>query len=69
MHNMNSDKMHREKARWELRKNALHTFEQMLEAAPHKKATAQLPAFYLTNHSSKIHMTFRALLNNQGGIH
>ena len=36
-YSMDVDKMHREKARWELHKNATSYTEQILEATPNKK--------------------------------
>ena len=38
MHHMDTNKMHRKKARRELCKNAMSYFEQILEATPHKTA-------------------------------
>ena len=36
MHHIDRNKMYREKAGWELHKNATSYFDQILEAAPHK---------------------------------
>ena len=36
---MDADKAHREKARWELNKNAMNYIEQILEATSHKNLT------------------------------
>ena len=41
------------KARWELHKDAVCCFEQILEAAPHKTATVLPPASHLTSHPIK----------------
>ena len=41
MHYLNSNKTHGEKTRWELHKNVMYCFEQILEAAPHKTAAVQ----------------------------
>ena len=38
MHHMDASKMDGEKARWELHKNAMYSFEQILKATPHKIA-------------------------------
>ena len=46
MHHLDSSKMHGEKARWELHKNALCCFEQILEATPYKTADVQPLLFY-----------------------
>ena len=46
MHHMDTDKDPREKARWDLHKNATSYREQILEAAPHE-TTAIRP---LTSH-------------------
>ena len=49
---MDTNKMHGEKARWELHKNATGHFEQILGATPNKTAVAWPPTFCLTNHPS-----------------
>ena len=41
-----------EKVRWELHKDGVCCFQQILEAAPHQTAAIQ-PFTYLTNHPSK----------------
>ena len=51
------NKMHREKAKWELHKNAMCCFESILEAAPHKTVTAYPLASHLTNHQRKTNKT------------
>ena len=46
MHNMDADKTHREKVRWELHKNAMSYIEQILEATSYE-TTALWPLTYL----------------------
>ena len=43
MYHVDTNKMHWEKARWELYMNAMCCFEQKLEATPHKKAAVWPP--------------------------
>ena len=52
MHHVNSNETHREKARWELHKNAT-SFEKILVAALHKTIALRPLAFHFTNHPSK----------------
>ena len=61
--------MHGEKARWELHKNAVCWFEQILEAAPHKTAAARPRISNLRIHPSKTNKTWRTLLEKQGQTH
>ena len=59
-------KTHREKARWELHKNAVSYLEQILEATPHE-TTAVLPlTSHLKNYSNKTNKTCGILLEKQG---
>ena len=44
---MDVDKVHREKTRWKLHKNAMSYIEQILEATSLKTAIVQLPTSYL----------------------
>ena len=46
---MGANKTPREKAKWELNKNARYCFEQILEATPHKTAAV----WPLTSHLKK----------------
>ena len=52
---LDSNEMHGDKARWELRKNYKNYFQQNLEAEPHKTAAVGpfAPPSHLTNHPSK----------------
>ena len=43
MHHMDAGLAHREKARWELHKNAMCYIEQILEATSHKTAAVRPP--------------------------
>ena len=47
MYHMDTDEEYREKARWEMHKNAMSYIEQILEATSHKKAAVQPPNSYL----------------------
>ena len=69
MHHIDTNKMHGEKARWKLCKNAAYCLEQILEAAPHKTATVWSPTSYLTNHLSKTNKTCETLLEKQRQTH
>ena len=51
MHQVDANKTLREKAKWELRKNATCCFEQILEATAHKTATVQPLISNLKNES------------------
>ena len=42
IHHMDTNKMHREKAIWELHKNAAHRLEQIVEATSHQTAASYL---------------------------
>ena len=50
---MDTNKMHREKARWELWKNAACCLGQILKAVPYKTLAVQPPASYLINYSKR----------------
>ena len=47
---MDANKMHTEKARWELHKNVTYCFEQILGVTLHKTIVVWPPVFHLTNH-------------------
>ena len=59
MHYMDTNKIHREKARWKLHKNATCCFEQILEATLDKTAVVRPTTSHLTNHPSKTNNTYR----------
>ena len=65
MHHMDTNKMYKRKAKWEQHKNVSCYFEQILKI-PNKTAAVWLLASHLTNSSSKINKTCRALLEKQG---
>ena len=44
---MDTDKAYREKARWELRKNAMSSVEKILEATSNETTVLPLATFYL----------------------
>ena len=69
LHHLDSDKTLREKARWELHKNAKYSFEQILKAAFHKIAAVQPPISHLANYPRKTNMTSGTLLEKQGWTH
>ena len=48
----------REKARWELQKNAMCCFKQILEATLDKTEAVWPLTSYLTNHLSKMNKTY-----------
>ena len=54
MHHMDASKTHREKAWWELHKNATNYLEQILEAASHKTAAVQQLTSHFKNHVNKM---------------
>ena len=54
---MDSIEMPREKARWELHKNAGSYFEQILEAAPYQTITVWPLTSYITSHPNKMSKT------------
>ena len=62
MHFMDTYKTNVEKAKWKLHKNASCSFQQTLEAAPHKTEAVQPPFFYLKKHPRKTKKMCRALL-------
>ena len=53
IHYMDTNKIHKEKARWELLKNTEYYLEQKLETTPHKMAAVRPPTSHLTNHLRK----------------
>ena len=59
---MDANKMHREKARWELQKNATSYLEHILEAALYRTIAVQPLTSHLTNHPSKMNKTCGPLL-------
>ena len=62
MHHLNSVKMQREKARWELHKNAISCLEKIWETAPHKTSAIWSLNFHHTNHPNKMNDICWALL-------
>ena len=65
MHHIDANKTHGEKARWEIYKNAVCYFEQILEATP-QKTTVQILTSHLANQLSKMNKTCGSLLEKQG---
>ena len=53
LHHLDFIKRLREKAKWELLKDAACCFEKIQEAASHKTVAVRLPTSYFTNHPSK----------------
>ena len=51
---MDANKTHREKARWELHKNAMYNSEQILEATPHKTAAVQPLTSHFKNYTRHV---------------
>ena len=66
---MDANKMHREKARWELYKNATSYIEQVLEVRPQKTIVEQPLTAHLKSHPSKMNKTCGTLLEMQGQTH
>ena len=62
MHHMDANKMHKERARWELYKNAMFYFELILEATPHKTEAVCQFTFHYKNYPSTVYK----MLNNAG---
>ena len=65
---MDVKKTHREKARWELLKNAARCLEQILEVALYQTVTVRPLTSHHTNHSSKASKMCRVLLGKQRRI-
>ena len=61
MHHMDANKMHKEKARWNLHKNATSYIEQILEATANTTAVWPLTS-RLKNHLYKTNKTCGTLL-------
>ena len=62
MYLKDSNKMHRDKARWVLPKNAISYFEQILEAKPIRTTVVWPLTSHLTNHPNKTNKTCKVLL-------
>ena len=69
MHYKDIDKMHREEARWELRKNDTYYFEQIQEVIAHKTAAGRPFTSHLKNLSNKMNKTCGTLLEKQEWTH
>ena len=50
MHHMDANETHWDKARWELEKNAMSSFEQILEATPNETTTVRPLTFHFKNY-------------------
>ena len=62
---MNADKMHNEKAEWQLRKNVTGYIEQILEATYDESTDVQPLTSHLKKHPSKTNRTCGILLEKQ----
>ena len=62
MHHHYANETHKEKAIWELHKNVMCCFEQILEATPHKTLAIRPLTSHLTNYPSKTNKPRCALL-------
>ena len=69
MRHMSANKMHREKARWELHKNSTNNFEQTPEAAPQETTAVQPFISHFKNYPNKMNTTCDILLKKQGQTH
>ena len=68
MHQMDTYKMHREKARSGLDENAMSYFEQFLEATPNKTTAVWLLTSHIKKHPIKMNKIRETLLEKQGWI-
>ena len=59
MHHMDANKTHGEKTRWELHKNAMCYFEQILKATPLKTAAVPPLTSHLKNYPSTMNKDIR----------
>ena len=66
MYNMDSNNMHREKARFELHKNDTSYREHILEATLYETTSVWPLTSHLSNHPSRTNKTCRTLLEKQG---
>ena len=57
LHHLNTHKMSGEKVTWELLKNAVCCFKQILEAAPYKTAAVQPLTFHLITYIGNMSKT------------
>ena len=69
MHHLDANKIHRQKARWELYKNSMCCLAQIQGATIHKTTTLWLLTSHLKNHASKMNTTCGARLDKQGITH
>ena len=69
IHDMEANKMHREKARWELHQNSTSYIEQILETTQHKTIAIRPLTSHLKNYPSKTNKTCRTLLKKQRWAH
>ena len=60
-----TNKTHREKTRWELHKNTISYFEQILEPTPQETTIVQPLTSHLKNYPSKTDKTCRTLFEKQ----
>ena len=61
--------MHREKARWELHKNAIGYLEQIQKATPYETTAVQPLTSYHKKHLSKTNKTCEMLFEKRGWMH
>ena len=69
LHHLDFNKTIGEKARWELQKDDVCSFELILAAVPDKTAAVRLPASHFKNHPSKTSKTWWVLLEKHGQTH
>ena len=69
MHQVDANKTHGEKARWELRKNATSYFERIPKATPHITTSIRPLTSHLKNHPSKTNQTRGTMLEKHGRTH
>ena len=68
MHHLEANKTHREKARWELHKNAACSFEQIQETWTHKTVAVGPLTFHLSNNPSKMNKTLVTFSHVWGSV-
>ena len=69
MHHKDANQTHREKATWELHKNATSYLEQFLKATHHETTAVRPHTSHLKNHPNTTNKTCRTLLEKQGRTH
>ena len=69
MHYKDTNEVQREKAWWELHKNATSYFEKILEATPHETTAVRPLTFHLKNYPNKMNNRYCSLLEKPEQSH